>query len=184
LAAATTSSTVAATSSASALTQTFPGYQAAGKFTVKVTANDGRTSGLVSALLTITVVANHAPTITTSQVKPSGNPYKYQRVNFLATVADQDSNPLTVTWNFGDGSAAVTGLNPEHTFTLTGTVLVTATADDGRGGVTTSPALPVTILDNNPPLATVNAATVPAETPLFQRSDRCLKSCSGRVAGT
>jgi PKD repeat protein len=41
--------------------------------------------------------------------------------------------PLTATWDFGDGSAAVSGLNATHVFPGPGTYAVTETVRDGNG---------------------------------------------------
>lgn len=45
---------------------------------------------------------------------------------------DPQSLPLTYTWNFGDGSASVTGTKVVHTFNAHGNYTVTVVADDGK----------------------------------------------------
>ena len=56
-------------------------------------------------------------------------------VNFASTgTFDPDSDPLILTWNFGDGQGA-TGTTATHTYTLTGDYDAVLTADDGRGGI-------------------------------------------------
>ena len=56
-------------------------------------------------------------------------------VHFASTgTFDPDADPLTYTWNFGDGQGA-TGPIADHTYTLAGTYAAVLTVDDGRGGV-------------------------------------------------
>ena len=80
-----------------------------------------------------------------------------------AAVTDADTT--TVTWNFGDGSSSATGTTVVHQFLAAGLTNVTATADDGKGGVGTG-VLQLNIQENNPPVATVTP-TAPAS-PLYQ----------------
>ncbi len=54
----------------------------------------------------------------------------FDDVNFFAAVSDVDDSQLTVTWNFGDNSAA-TGASVSHVYQLPGTYTVTATVSDG-----------------------------------------------------
>jgi len=62
--------------------------------------------------------------------------------------SDPDNDPLTFSWDFGDGSPAATGAVVNHTFTSANTFTVTLTVDDGQGGMDTDIAL-ATI--TNPP---------------------------------
>lgn len=67
---------------------------------------------------------------------------------------------VTLTWDFGDGSAAATGSTPKHTYRKTGTYRVTLTAVDGSGktGQTT---LDIDI-GNTAPTVTLTLGTNPA----------------------
>ena len=146
------------------LTQTHK-YAKAGLYSVKVTADDGRAGGTKTADLTMNVLVNRAPTVVVTKALPSGNPTKYQRVTLNAAVADLDGDLPTVTWDFGDGTASTTGASVVHQFKASGVSTITATADDGKGGVT-SGTLALTIVENNPPVTTVTAAA--PLSPLYQ----------------
>jgi hypothetical protein len=52
--------------------------------------------------------------------------------------ADPDGDPLTFTWDFGDGSPAVAGQTVNHTFTATGVYVARVVVEDGRGGSATA----------------------------------------------
>jgi glucose/arabinose dehydrogenase/PKD repeat protein len=51
---------------------------------------------------------------------------------------DPDGDPLTFSWNFGDGSPAASGATTAHTYTVAGLYTATLTANDGRGGTGTA----------------------------------------------
>jgi hypothetical protein len=56
---------------------------------------------------------------------------------FAAVAFDPNADPLTYTWDFGDGQSGE-GATVTHTFTTAGPFLVTVTVSDGRGGLATS----------------------------------------------
>jgi len=61
--------------------------------------------------------------------------------------SDPDGNPLTYTWDFGDGTppARVTVPRTTHAYTRAGNYTARVTADDGRGGICSATA-PVTVV--------------------------------------
>ncbi|HEU4327138.1 MAG TPA: PQQ-dependent sugar dehydrogenase [Roseiflexaceae bacterium] len=77
--------------------------------------------------------ANRSPTAQMSATPDSGDvPLE---VEFSASgSSDPDSDPLTYSWNFGDGHFAVGGLNVSHTYEITGTYTATLAVSDGKGG--------------------------------------------------
>ena len=76
---------------------------------------------------------------------------------FTASATDADNQPLTYTYDFGDGSDAEAGVDltsVEHAFDAPGTYTVTVSVDDGDGGTDTATATVI-----------VEAATADEETP-------------------
>ena len=57
-------------------------------------------------------------------------------VTFNVTASDPGGNPLTYTWDYGDGTIAVGGPTPSHTYATAGPFLVTVKVDNGQGGTT------------------------------------------------
>ena len=47
--------------------------------------------------------------------------------------SDPDGDPLTYTWDFGDGNPTATGATARHTYTQSGVFTARLTVDDGRG---------------------------------------------------
>lgn len=79
---------------------------------------------------------NHPPTAVLT-VSPEGTVLRDATdVAFTAQVSDADGEPVSVTWNFGDGSSAE-GTAASHVYAAEGTFTVTATA---RDGLTSTPA--------------------------------------------
>jgi autotransporter-associated beta strand protein len=54
-----------------------------------------------------------------------------QHVAFSLTATDANQDPLTYTWDFGDGTAAGSGATVSHTFAAAGRYTVVATVSDG-----------------------------------------------------
>ena len=148
----TTTNLTSALSTTHTFTSPNPAYM------VTLTVDDGRANGKKIADLTMAVLPNSAPVISLAQSIPSGAPVKYQMVTFTATVTDADGDTPTVTWNFGDGSLPATGLVVQHQFLTSGQTLVSASADDGKGGVTQATPLTVVVNEVSPPTAQVTTA--------------------------
>ncbi|WP_396637176.1 Ig-like domain-containing protein [Maribacter sp. R77961] len=75
-------------------------------------------------------------------------------VNFDASAStDADNDPLTYSWDFGDGSTA-TGITTSHVFTNIGAYTVTLTVNDGSESDQTSTSIAVN--NNNPGSNTVS----------------------------
>jgi len=67
--------------------------------------------------------------------------------------SDLDLDPLTYSWDFGDGSPTGSGVLPTHSYTTLGAYTATLTVDDGNGGTGIDTVL---INVGNPPVATIN----------------------------
>ncbi|HSX42846.1 MAG TPA: LamG-like jellyroll fold domain-containing protein [Candidatus Saccharimonadales bacterium] len=74
-------------------------------------------------------------------------------VNFNSTgSSDPESQPLTYSWDFGDGTPLSNQANPSHVYTLAGKYTARLTVSDG---VTSTFAPPITISVGSAPTATV-----------------------------
>jgi PKD repeat protein len=71
--------------------------------------------------------------------------------------SDADGDPLTFTWNFGDGATG-SGVAASHAYADDGVYTVTLTADDGHGGLSTDTAL-VTVKNVAPTAAVSGPAS-------------------------
>ncbi len=108
-------------------------YNTGDTFHVTLTVSDGRggtASATMDAVIAAAPPANHPPTA--SATMPStglvGLP-----LTFTGSGLDPDGDPLTFSWNFGDGSAAVPTAAATHTYAVAGTFTAVLTVDDGHG---------------------------------------------------
>src|SRR5574341_1502811 len=85
---------------------------------------------------TTTLQPNRPPTVTISDQSPKGTILAGgTQVAFNATATDPDNDSLSFDWDFGDGEkATVKGGGIGHVFYREGTLTVTVTATDSRGG--------------------------------------------------
>ena len=115
-------------------------YPQAGDFTVTAKATDSKgASGSDSKQVHVTAVppppTNHPPTCQINVAPDSGQ----APLSVFANVncQDQENNIVSVSINWGDGSAPTVGTSPNigapHTFSQTGNFDVTATATDAAG---------------------------------------------------
>jgi len=109
---------------------------------VVVTDDDGGSATRTD----VVTIANVAPSVD-SLVLVDGD--EAELLALSATVSDPGDDTLTVTWDFGDGSPAGTGLAVSHAWADEGVWTVTVTVDDGDGG-STSASGPVTTANTAP----------------------------------
>lgn len=110
----------------------------------------GSSGQVLGSRIVAVSVANVAPTASISQGPYSTITGLPLMLNGLASdVSSVDTRAgLTYSWNFGDGSPAVKGVGlqtPSHAFTSTGTFVVTLTATDKDGGVSTPSSVTVNV---------------------------------------
>lgn len=74
--------------------------------------------------------ASFVPTVTNADVTTVNNSF------------DPDGDNMTYSWNWGDGSSASTTFQPSHSYTATGTYIITLTATDS-GGLTSTASVSV-----------------------------------------
>src|SRR6185295_839778 len=94
--------------------------------------------------------------------------------------SDPDGNPITYSWNFGDGSAASTLSNPSHTFSAAAGVptqfTVTLTVTDS-GGLSAQTSLVIS-LNNTPPSVSISS---PVDGTLYSPNDTTPVSLAAAV---
>ncbi|MGW6356121.1 PQQ-dependent sugar dehydrogenase [Streptomyces sp. NPDC055092] len=106
----------------------------------------------------------HSPVVDAKVDKTSGQaPLK---ARFSATGTDADSDALTYSWNFGDGTTG-TGAAPSHTYKKNGTYTATVTAKDTTGR--TGSADVHLVVGNTAPKVTLE---LPADGQLFTFGDK------------
>jgi glucose/arabinose dehydrogenase len=111
----------------------------------------GNGSGTISKITFVATHANHVPSAHLTTSTTTGPSPLTVSFDARATT-DQDNDPLTFTWNFGDTTTG-TGATTSHTYTSSGTFNAVLTVTDGRGGTSTAP---VTISVGTPPVASID----------------------------
>ncbi len=125
----------------------------------------GTGSGTNGALYKVHyVVGNRAPTAVATATPTNGLPPL--AVSFDASgSSDPDGDPLTYSWSFGDGTTG-TGIQPTHSYAVSGTYIATLTANDGQ---TTGQSQPITIsVGNSAPVPTIS---LPLTTTTYRAGD-------------
>ncbi|MEI6234777.1 MAG: PKD domain-containing protein [Planctomycetota bacterium] len=111
-----------------------PGLTETTTFTISI--NDGIALAVTNSTTTvISTSINDAPVLTSGPSATPNPAFVMQPVQFSAAASDADSDTLTYSWDFKDGSTS-TQQNPTHAFTVSGTYAVSVTVTDGNGGST------------------------------------------------
>ena len=104
-------------------------YEFLGVYTVSVTVTDDD-GGVATASFDVNY-QNVAPTI---EIGAYGPINEGESIDVTATVADAGDDPITVTWDFGDGLPGDAGLTASRTFPDNGTFTIRGTATDDNDG--------------------------------------------------
>lgn len=104
-----------------------------GTYNVQLTVSDGD-GGVTTKTIQVTIT-NVPPSV---DAGPDKTASEGQSVSFSGSATDPagPNDPLTYSWNFGDGGTA-NGQNVSHTFADNGVYTVTLSVSDGDGGVGT-----------------------------------------------
>ncbi len=102
-----------------------------------------------------TGTANRSP-VASATASPSAGAAPLNVAFNASASTDPDGDPLTFTWNFGDGTTG-SGVGPTHRYAATGTYTASVTANDGRGG-TNSFSLRIDV-GNTAPVPTIISPT-------------------------
>ncbi len=84
--------------------------------------------------------------------KPTFGPAPLDVTFDASSSSDPDGDPLSYSWNFGDGTPAASGVSVAHTYQTQGPYIATLTVQDGRGGIGTATR---TISVGTSPVATI-----------------------------
>ena len=135
-------------------------YPDAGVYTVTLTATDDQ--GLADPsppTRTVTVgAANAPPNGTISQPSMDVTITAGESVFFSGSVSDPDGDPVTVLWDFGDGSTSTNLGHGAHAYPEVGVYTVTLTATDDHGLADPTPATRTITVGaaNAPPNGTIS----------------------------
>jgi PKD repeat protein len=122
--------------------QTFHTFINPGMYTVTLTASDGALSASSTVNVEITGTPSLRPVVDLATAAP--NPATPgAEVTLTATASDPQGLPLTLRWNFGDGTAPQTGNPVTHVFTNSGDYVISVTAINFNGLSTTFSGLTV-----------------------------------------
>jgi PKD repeat protein len=106
-------------------------FPEAGPVTVRMQTRES--NGMPFQIVTKTFSVNGRPAADFG-FRPA-DPFPGQEVSFTPAITDPEDDPVTLTWDFGDGTSSSTGA-PTHAFAAAGTYDVVLTATDEHGAAT------------------------------------------------
>ncbi|MGE5112804.1 MAG: PKD domain-containing protein [Acidobacteriaceae bacterium] len=137
-------------------------YSNPGNYTVKATVTDNQ--GVTSiATQAVSITANQAP-LARLTVSPGSGVAPLVVTADATSSSDPDGSIATATINFGDGTV-VTGLKASHTYSASGSYVVTVTVKDNLGASSTATAS-VNVSDHTAPDLTLSLTPTTGAPPL------------------
>ena len=133
-----------------ATAQTRRAFSSPGIYTAILTVNDRANTGNNLARDTVVVRVNSAPIANAGK-----NIYSCEKtLSFDGSLSvDPDGDPLTYSWDFGDGSKPSQGMQVLHKYAQGGVYPVILTVDDGLGLKNSHHTTSLTVTLNEPPIA-------------------------------
>jgi len=142
-------------------------FTAVGTYQVELTATDDNGD---TDTTTVTVQVNApVPPVAVANATPDGTKAPLGVLFSSAGSIDNDGSILGYSWDFDDGSALSTSVNPSHLFTAAGTFEVTLTVTDDDF-LTTSATLTVVVGPPNVPPVAAGSATPAVGKPVLNVS--------------
>ena len=133
-------------------------YGIGGTYQVTLTVDDGRQTPCSTAKTVSTIQVNSPPHLAALEAirACAAQPTGPIDVGFSAAGSrDPDGDPITFSWEFGDGERA-TGERVTHTYQSGGHYVAHLTADDGSGSACAIDTATIPVSVNHPPVATVD----------------------------
>src|SRR5438445_359991 len=151
-------------------------YNNAGSYTVTLMVSGSGGSNSKSLTIQVTTAPPPPPTANFGANPTSGN------APLTVQFSDQSSGSITSRdWNFGDGSAHSSALNPSHTYNNAGSYTVTLTVTGSGGSNSKSLTIQVTTPPPPAPTANFSANSTSGNAPLtVQFSDQSSGSITSR----
>jgi hypothetical protein len=129
----------------------------------RVIVSNGIDSVTSNAAILTVIASNQSPMIVSPATASPDSATVGQAIAFLVSASDPDGDPLSYTWDFGDGSTA-SGAAVLHVYAVIDTYTATVNVSDGRGGSEASTVM-VTINGTQPPSIKVNFQPAGAQIP-------------------
>ena len=136
-------------------------YPDTGTFFPTMTVSDGHASENAFGVVVVTPPGANQGPIASFTVEPSSG-IEPLTVKFTDTSTDPDDDPLTASWDFGDGSTG-TGSPIFHDYPSSGNYFAVLTVSDGE--LTGQTLVVVTVQANNPPVASFTQSRTEVSVP-------------------
>jgi PKD repeat protein len=99
------------------------------------------------------------PPVAALSANPTSGPVPLAVSFSAAGSTDPEGQPLTIEWNFGDGSPAAYGVTASRTYSVAGTYTATVKVTDSAG-LTSVRSVAITATSTTPPTVTTNIGTL------------------------